>query len=98
MNEDHSKDHLLEDHGFEEGPAVPTLPYRKETPVRWKWPLVIGVLALSIIMNFYLVVTVVPANSKETGDLGGIAAHRSPYSKCNCTVYRFSILIFSYDS
>lgn len=98
MNEDHSKDHLLEDHGFEEDPAVPTLPYSQETPVRWKWPLVIGVLALSIIMNLYLVVTVVSANSKETGDLGGIAAHRSPYSKCNCTVYRFSILIFSYDS
>lgn len=80
MNEDHSKDHLLQDHGFEEDPAVPTLPYRRETLVRWKWRLVIGVLALSIIMNLYLVVTVVSANREETGDLGGMAANRSPYS------------------
>jgi hypothetical protein len=81
MNEDHSKDYLLQDDDFEEDPAVPTLSYIQETPVKWRWPLVIGVLALSIIMNLYLVVTVFSANSKETGDLGGMAAHRSPYSK-----------------
>lgn len=86
MNEDHSKDHLLQDDGFEADHSVPTLPYIRETPVRWRWPLIIGVLALSIIMNLYLVVTVVLANSKETVDLERMAAHQSPYSKCNRTV------------